>query len=97
MCYLKPACGCFYSASPAPPYRYEKIAESLDQKVFDARVVLHDDVTPETKRNNLDAVDVEVEASMGRVKLVFLMKFVNDFLKFLGRKEGQKKRNILSL
>lgn len=61
---------------------YKKIAESLDEKVFEAKVTLYE-VTPEMKMNHLDAIDVRVEAEMGRVKVVFLMKFVNDLLNFL--------------
>ena len=61
---------------------YEYIAESRDDKVFEARVTLFD-LTPEAKFADLNAVDVRVEATMGRIKLVFVMKFVNDLLKFL--------------
>ena len=61
---------------------YEYIAESRDDKVFEARVTLFD-LTPEAKFADLNAVDVRVQATMGRIKLVFVMKFVNDLLKFL--------------
>ena len=68
---------------------YEKIAESMDQKVFDAQVVLYDH-TLEAKAGNPDLVDVEVDVKMGRVKLVFLMKFITDFLTFLEPFSGAK-------
>ncbi len=61
---------------------YERMVESLDEKVFDARVTLFDK-TSEEKRRDAHAVDVKVEAQMGRVKVVFLMKFVRDLLDFL--------------
>ncbi len=61
---------------------YFKIAESQDQKVFDAKVLLYEH-TPEAKAANIDLVDVSVDASMGRIRLVFLMKFVNDILAFI--------------
>ena len=69
--------------------RYEYIAESRDDKVFEARVTLFD-LTPEAKSADLNAVDVRVEATMGRIKLVFVMKFVNDLLKFLEPFSGAK-------
>ena len=68
---------------------YEYIAESRDDKVFEARVTLFD-LTPEAKFADLNAVDVRVEATMGRIKLVFVMKFVNDLLKFLEPFSGAK-------
>lgn len=61
---------------------YEKIAENCDDKVFDASVTLYE-VTSEAKANNPDVIDVLVEAQMGRVKVVFLMKFITDFLAFI--------------
>ncbi|TRY69082.1 hypothetical protein TCAL_09656 [Tigriopus californicus] len=61
---------------------YEKIAENLDDKVFDASVTIYE-VSPEAKANNPDVIDVLVEAQMGRVKVVFLMKFITDFLTFI--------------
>jgi vacuolar protein sorting-associated protein 13A/C len=57
--------------------------------VFDAKVTLFEN-TPEVKAADINAVDVKVEATMGRIKLVFLMKFVNDFLKFLEPFSGAK-------
>ena len=64
---------------------YQKIAENLDVKtgVFDVRVVLYDNIDPEIKFSDPDVVDILVVARLGRIKLVFLMKFVNDFLAFL--------------
>ena len=69
---------------------YSKIAESLDEKVFDAKVTLFDNVTKEKKAASANVVDVHVQAEMGRIKLVFLMKFVQDFLTFLEPFSGAK-------
>ena len=68
---------------------YHKIAESLDQKVFDARLVLYEH-TPEAKAANVELVDVALDASMGRIRFVFLMKFINDILAFIDPFSGTK-------
>ncbi len=68
---------------------YERIVESLDEKVFEARVTLFD-TTPAEKAADAHVVDVKVEARMGRVKVVFLMKFLQDFLTFLEPFSGAK-------
>ena len=62
--------------------RYRKIAKSEDDKVFDAKISMYD-LEPSNKATNPDLVDIEIEASMGRIKLVFVMKFVNDILTFI--------------
>ena len=61
---------------------YRKIAESMDEKVFDAEICLFD-LDPTVKAEDLTKVDVDVKLEMGKIRLVFLMKFVNDFLAFI--------------
>jgi vacuolar protein sorting-associated protein 13A/C len=68
---------------------YRKIAESMDEKVFDAKVILYDHDVSE-KAKNVNLVDIAIEAKMGRIKLVFLMKFVNDLLAFIEPFSGAK-------
>ena len=68
---------------------YQMIAESQDQKVFDATIVMYENVDA-AKQSNPSVVDVKVDAVMGRIKMVFLMKFVNDFLTFLEPFQGAK-------
>ena len=82
-----------------PKTFYEVIAESVDQRVFDATITLYN-TTAVMKVDNPDVVDVCVEASMGKVKVVFLMKFINDLLAFLdpftGAKEAMVERASLA-
>ena len=61
---------------------YEQIVTSMDKQVFDAKVTMYNHSNQE-KALSSDIVDVKVEAQMGRINIVFLMKFVNDFLEFL--------------
>ena len=63
---------------------YRKIAENVDikQGVFDVKVVIYN-VDPTEKSTDTEVVDILVAASLGRIRFVFLMKFVNDFLAFL--------------
>ena len=61
---------------------YKKIAESMDKKVFDAEICLYD-LDPTVKEEDLSKVDVDVKLEMGKIRLVFLMKFINDFLAFI--------------
>ena len=61
---------------------YRKIAESMDEKVFDAEICLYD-LDPTVKAEDLTKVDVDVKLDMGKIRLVFLMKFINDFLAFI--------------
>ena len=59
-----------------------RIAKSLDEKVFDAKLCLYDH-TEQAKAANLRLVDVALDVNMGRIEFVFLMKFVNDVLAFI--------------
>ncbi len=78
------------SASNKQKTFYENIAENMDKQVFDAQVTLYDHSSPD-KAVNPDLVDVKVKAEMGRVKVVFLMKFIRDLLDFLDPFTGAKK------
>ena len=62
---------------------YKTIVESIGETVFDADILMFDDIDADAKERSLEAVDLKVKASVGRVRVVFLMKFVNDFLSFL--------------
>ena len=63
---------------------YRKIAENVDikQGVFDVKVIIYN-VDPTEKSTDTEVVDILVAATLGRIRFVFLMKFVNDFLAFL--------------
>ena len=54
----------------------------MDKHVFEAKVSIFN-YTATEKSINPDLVDVRVDAEMGRIQIVFLMKFVSDFLTFL--------------
>ena len=71
---------------------YRKIAENVDVKqgVFDVRVVLYDNVDPTIKSSDAEIVDILVAATLGQIRFVFLMKFLNDFLTFLDPFSGAK-------
>ena len=71
------------------PTLYRKIAKSKDDKVFDAEICLFDHDSHE-KSKDLSKVDVSVDLSMGRIELVFLMKFINDVLTFVEPFSGAK-------
>jgi hypothetical protein len=58
--------------------------------VFDVTIVLYDNIDPEAKSGDPDVVDISVSAVLGRIRFVFLMKFVNDFLAFLDPFSGAK-------
>ena len=47
-------------------------------------------IDPHIKVNNLDKVDVDLTLKMGRIRLVFLMKFINDILAFIEPFSGAK-------
>ena len=59
-----------------------RIAKSLDEKVFDAKLSLFN-YTDLAKATNIRLNDVELDVHMGRIELVFLMKFINDVLAFI--------------
>ena len=60
---------------------YKMIAESVDNEVFHITIQLRDNVSREEKARGIP--DVSVEASMGELRIVFLMKFVRDLLTFI--------------
>ena len=66
-----------------------RIAKSLDEKVFDAKLCLYDH-TEQAKAANVRLVDVGLDVNMGRIEFVFLMKFVNDVLAFIEPFSGAK-------
>ena len=68
---------------------YRKIAENVNVKqgLFDVKIVMYDNVD---LTSDPDIVDIAVSATLGRIRLVFLMKFVNDFLAFLDPFSGAK-------
>ena len=66
-----------------------RIAKSLDEKVFDAKLSLYDH-SEQAKANNVRLVDVGLDVNMGRIEFVFLMKFVNDVLAFIEPFSGAK-------
>ena len=61
---------------------YVNIVESIDERVFDATIQMFDP-SKKAKAASLQAVDFSVKAVMGRVRVVYLNKFVTDFLRFL--------------
>ena len=71
---------------------YRKIAENVNVKqgLFDVKIVMYDNVDLTAKSSDPDIVDIAVSATLGRIRLVFLMKFVNDFLAFLEPFSGAK-------
>ena len=52
--------------------------------------MFHFSIDPHIKVNNLDKVDVDLTLKMGRIRLVFLMKFINDILAFIEPFSGAK-------
>ena len=52
--------------------------------VFDAKIMLfdHDNIS---KSKDLNLVDLSIVAKMGRIKFVYLHKFVTDILTFIGK------------
>ena len=61
---------------------YRIIAESMDNKVFDCEILMYDR-DPNTTADDMKKVDLDVILKMGQIRLVFLMKFINDFLAFI--------------
>ena len=60
---------------------YRKIAECTGDQVLDVNIKIHEMLTD--KLRMMGSPDVEVNAVMGEIKFVFLMKFVSDFLEFI--------------
>ena len=54
----------------------------MDNKVFDCEILMYDR-DPNTTADDMKKVDLDVILKMGQIRLVFLMKFINDFLAFI--------------
>lgn len=68
-----------YDSSPVSSY--SMIAESTDQEVFDLDIKMYD--LSDREREKGLRPDVGVKLKMGRIRFVFLMKFIRDLLLFI--------------
>ena len=67
---------------------YKMIAESTGNEVFNTEITLYDEIS-EKDRDFMS--DINVKISVGQLRFVFLMKWVNDLLEFVDPFTNAKK------
>ncbi|KFM61574.1 Vacuolar protein sorting-associated protein 13C, partial [Stegodyphus mimosarum] len=77
---------------PSPRALYPQIINTVAGEVLDVKLIIFNDATDDENYINMSAVDMSICVSFGRMKIVFLNKFVSSLLMFLDHFQAAKDR-----
>ncbi|XP_054711435.1 intermembrane lipid transfer protein Vps13-like [Uloborus diversus] len=80
----------FVVADPTPKALYPQIVSTVAGEVLDVKLSIHNNATDDESYIDMNAVDMDISVSFGRMKIVFLNKFVSSLLAFLDHFQDAK-------